>query len=47
MARMSSFLENVYSQIMDLPEGAASVSGNDVSFAAAEGNFAMSFVKKN
>merc|ERR1712130_175858 len=44
---LTSFLETVYSQIMSLPEdGSRKVSGDSVTFAKAEGSYAMSFVKK-
>lgn len=45
-SNLSSFLENVYAQIMSLPEdGSRKVSGNSVAFATADGSYAMSFVK--
>lgn len=45
-SNLSSFLENVYSQIMSLPEdGSRKVSGDSVAFATADGSYAMSFVK--
>merc|ERR1712154_400954 len=43
---LTSFLENVYSQIMSLPEESRKVSGSSVAFSTAEGSYAMSFVKK-
>lgn len=44
---LASFLDTVYSQIMSLPDdGSRKVAGNTVTFAKAEGSYAMSFVKK-
>lgn len=44
---LTSFLENVYSQIMSLPDdGSRKVANGSVTFAKAEGSYAMSFVKK-
>ncbi len=43
---VSSFLESVYQQILALPEdGSKKVSGSTLTFASANGPFAMSFVK--
>ncbi len=43
---VSSFLESVYQQILALPEdGSKKVSGSTVTFASANGPYAMSFVK--
>lgn len=46
-ANLSSFLESVYSQIMQLPEGVGSreISGDKVTFAKANGSMSISFVK--
>lgn len=43
---VTSFLENVYKQIMALPnDGSRSVSGNKMSYAVTSGPYAMAFVK--
>lgn len=43
---VSSFLESVYQQILALPEdGSKKVSGSTLTFASANGPYAMSFVK--
>jgi len=43
-----SFLERVHAQIMSLPDdGNRQVSGNTVTYASAEGSYAMSFIKKS
>lgn len=42
---VTSFLENVYSQIMSLPADQRTVSGNTVTFASTSGPYAMSFIK--
>lgn len=43
---VTSFLENVYKQIMSLPnDGSRSVSGNKMSYAVSSGPYAMAFVK--
>jgi len=44
---VGSFLENVHSQIMALPDdGNRKISGDTVTYANAEGSYAMSFTKK-
>merc|ERR1739842_69631 len=42
---VTSFLENVYNQILALPADQKTVSGKTVTFASASGPYAMSFVK--
>jgi hypothetical protein len=42
---VTSFLENVYSQIMALPADQKTVNGNAVSFNSQSGPYAMSFIK--
>jgi len=42
------FLANVHSQIMDLPDdGCRTINGNTVTYAKAEGSYALSFIKKD
>lgn len=44
---VTSFLENVYSQIIALPnDGSKIVSGKSINYSATSGSFAMAFVKK-
>jgi len=44
---VGSFLENVHSQIMSLPDdGNRKISGDTVTYSNAEGSYAMSFTKK-
>jgi hypothetical protein len=43
---VTSFLENVYNQIMALPaDGNKSVNGNKVSYTSTSGPYAMAFIK--
>jgi len=43
---VSSFLENVYNQILSLPDDASKkVMGSSLTFAAADGPYSMAFVK--